>query len=192
MLPPNPAQVSNSRRYLVIAAVLALSGCVVIWQQLGKNESSASAPLPNGADSPVAASLNPSKSSGVPHAPVAPVITDPIAANLKIGDRHVVVRSNARGEFFRVLVGPSALIVVDLPFFGAAAGETLAIQAEDGGALVSGVEEGRVVIAEDSRARFEFRAAAYDGLNRVTLRRGGEIRVLEFWVGPEAPVLVRR
>ena len=51
--------------------------------------------------------------------------------------------------------------------------------------------EGDVVIAGAGRARFEFRAAPNDGLNRVTLRRGGESRVLEFWVGVEPPALVR-
>jgi hypothetical protein len=180
------------RKLLFLAAVFALAGSVLVWQYSRKYKSDALAPLAKVVDSPVVASPDQTSASSLPHAPVKQDITDPLAANIQVGDRRIAVRSNTRGEFFRVLVAPSALIKVDLPFFGAAAGEALAIQTEDGGALVSGVADGRVLISEGSRARFDFRAAAHDGLNRVTLRRGGETRVLEFWVGPEAPVLVRR
>ena len=89
------------------------------------------------------------------------------------------------------MIAPSAVIAVSVPFPDAQPGEQLAIQAEDGGVFVTGVAEARVQVAPDRQAHFQFRTSANDGLHRVTLHRGGESRVLQFWVGAEPPVLVR-
>ncbi|MGH7946415.1 MAG: hypothetical protein ACREF9_15605, partial [Opitutaceae bacterium] len=116
---------------------------------------------------------------------------DPRAAHLVIDGAMRVVAPNVRGEFTRVVIAPAAVIAASVPFPDAQPGEQLAIQAEDGGVFVTGGAEARVEITPDRQAHFQFQTSANDGLHRVTLRRGGESRVLQFWVGPEVPVIIR-
>lgn len=102
------------------------------------------------------------------------------------------VISNVRGEFHRVPVPASTVITASVPFADAVPGESIRVQAEDGGLLQGRAAQGSVAVGSDHRASVAFQTAANDGLYRVTLRRGGECRVLQFWVGPEPPVLVRQ
>ena len=116
---------------------------------------------------------------------------NPRAAQIVFAGVRRVVVPNARGEFSRVGVPASAVIVATVPFPDSAPGSTVFLQAEDGGLLSGAASAGALVVGEDRRVTLEFRAAASDGIQRVTLRDGAETRLLEFWVGPEAPGLVR-
>ena len=116
---------------------------------------------------------------------------NPRAAQIVFAGVRRVVVPNARGEFSRVGVPASAVIVATVPFPDSAPGSTIFLQAEDDGLLSGAASAGALVVGEDRRVTLEFRAAASDGIQRVTLRDGAETRLLEFWVGPEAPVLVR-
>ena len=189
---PNSSRPPRVRNFFLVATALGLAGAALVWQWPFE-PAPAAPPIPTKDNAAaVAEPASPSAAASASVATAAPVPLDPTAATLRFAGRQVAVRATARGEFSRVLVAPSTLVVVDLPFPGAVPGEVLPIQAEDGGTLVAGVNVGQTTVGDDGRARFEFRSAPHDGLNRVTLRRGGESRVLEFWVGPEAPVLVRR
>lgn len=193
----NPGRLSFARKFFLAAAVLALGGAALVWKWPAVTAPEASPGLvsPTAAAATVPVTPAPAVSALAVAAPASAAVAlppDPSAATLQIAGRQIAVRANSRGEFSRVLVAPSALIAVEVGFPGAMSGETLPMQNEDGGTFASGVSEGQTIVGDDGRARFEFRTAPHDGLNRVTLRRGGESRVLEFWVGPEAPVLVRR
>jgi len=126
------------------------------------------------------------------HRPLPDPTTDARAATIKIGENSRRVSPNLRGEFPRVLVNAEALITARVPFPDAQLGESIAVQAEDGGQIVGGGTTGSTTIAADGEALVEFRAAAFEGMNRVTVRRGAETRVLEFWVGAEPPIHIRQ
>jgi hypothetical protein len=121
----------------------------------------------------------------------AAVANDPRAAQLTIAGRTRAVVPNVRGEFPRVLVPASAIIVASVPFPDAQPGEKIAVQAEDGGALLDAAAQSFVTIDDAHRAPLQFKVSSQDGIHRVTLRRGGETRMLEFWVGAEPPAVVR-
>jgi hypothetical protein len=121
----------------------------------------------------------------------AAVANDPRAAQLIIEGQTRAVVPNVRGEFPRVLVAASTTVSASVPFAEAQPGEMIAVQAEDGGALLEVAAQGSVIIDAARCASVQFKVSAHDGIHRVTLRRGGETRVLEFWVGAEPPVVVR-
>lgn len=126
------------------------------------------------------------------HRPLPAPTTDARTATLQIGENSLRVSPNLRGEFPRVIVIAEALITARVPFPEAQIGDSVAVQAEDGGQIAGGVTNGSTTIAADGVALVEFRAAAFEGMNRVTVRRGAETRVLEFWVGAEPPIHIRQ
>jgi len=120
------------------------------------------------------------------------VVNDPRAASITFDGATRLVVPNARGEFPRTIVPASSEIAASVPFAGAQPGEKIAVQAEDGGLLLGESAQGQIALDAQCRAPVRFKVSAYDGMHRVTLRRGGESRVLEFWVGAEPPVVVRK
>ena len=117
------------------------------------------------------------------------ISTKPGVAQIQAGNVNSVLAPNARGDYPRLSVSPSTIIVASVLFPDASPGERISIQAEDGGQLRGEAAKGFATIDDIRKANIEFQVSAHDGLYRVTLRRGGESRVLQFWVGPEAPVL---
>lgn len=180
-------------RSIVLSGVLILTAGALVWVALTrKSANRASAPSVDkvaGVQPPapvVAAQAKTAVASDV-----ATVMKDPRVATLRIDGAPRAVVPNVRGEYPRVLVPASAIIAASVPFLEAQTGEKIAVQAEDGGALLDAAAQGFVTIDTAHRAAVQFKVSAYDGIHRVTLRRGGETRVLEFWVGAEPPVIVR-
>jgi hypothetical protein len=113
-------------------------------------------------------------------------------AQIKVGEEEIQLTFNARGELPRITVLPKADISATVKFPNTVSGQKISVQAEDGGLLIDDAASGIVLIDDQQQAHFKFKLSAYDGQYRVTLRNGGESRVLEFWVGPEPPVIVRK
>ncbi len=123
--------------------------------------------------------------------PAAPV-DEMRVARVTVAGKTQVLAANVRGEFQRLTVPASATISASVPFAGAEPGEVIPVQAEDGGQLQGLAAQGMVIVDSDHKVALDYQVSADDGLHRVTLRRGGESRVLEFWVGAEPAVLVRK
>jgi hypothetical protein len=113
-------------------------------------------------------------------------------ARIRIGSEEIQLAFNARGELPRLTVPPEANIAATVKFPNAIPGQRISVQAEDGGLFIGDAASGIVLIDDQQQAYFEFQPSANEGQYRVTLRNGGESRVLEFWIGPELPVLVRK
>ncbi|MFA5263183.1 MAG: hypothetical protein WC378_05110 [Opitutaceae bacterium] len=116
----------------------------------------------------------------------------PSSALIEIAGRSQILNANVRGEFPRFPVPAAAVIKARVPFADAQPGDSIAVQAEDGGTLQGEASQGLVIVGTDHWVNVVFQTAAKDGLNRITLRGNGESRMLEFWVGKEPPVLVRK
>lgn len=121
----------------------------------------------------------------------AAIGNDPRAALVNVDGESIRVLPNARGEYHRLRVPSAATITAAVPFPGANPGDVIDVETEDGGLLQGAGSQGTVVVNSARRAPVDYRAGGQDGLYRVTLRRGGETRVLEFWVGRPPPVAVR-
>lgn len=174
---------NTSFRVAMAGAVLALVGFTV-WKT--------TRPPAEGEHLAIADSVQPATINAAPiPSSTAHVPTNPHAARISFAGTDRVVTPNVRGEYARVLIPPSVAVIASVPFPDAAPGESIRVQAEDGGLLEGLAEAGKVTIDAQRFAQFEFRAPAHDGMHRVTLRRGGEQRIVEFWVGAEPPVLVR-
>ncbi len=112
-------------------------------------------------------------------------------AKVSAQNTNKILLPNNRGDYPRLSVLGSSKITASVFFFEAVQGEQIRIQAEDGGWLQDEAQAGFVTVDKYHRANFKFQVLTHDGLYRVTLRRGGERRVLQFWVGSESPVFER-
>lgn len=121
----------------------------------------------------------------------APVVQSPRAALVSFAQISQLTEPNAQGEFARVIVPASTVISAVVPFPGAVPGTMISLQPEDGGELRGTAAAGKTMLGDDGQVRLEFQVGNFDGLQRVTLRQGAEMEVLQFWVGAEPPVLVR-
>jgi hypothetical protein len=176
---------------IALIATLVLAIGLIIWWKVANHLES-----PSATNTAVAAQ----QPSAVAVAAVAveqnkgshELIDESRAARISINGNTRLVPANARGEYHRVVVPASTNITATVPFADAKLGEIIPVQAEDGGLLHGAAEQGKVTVDNDHRVTVDYQVSANDGLHRVTLRRGGESRVLEFWVGAEPPVVVRK
>jgi hypothetical protein len=121
----------------------------------------------------------------------SPAKADVRNATINVGGIDRVLTPNVRGQYPRVAIKAGDVIHAQVPFPEAAAGDSVAVQTEDGGLLQGSATSGRTVVDAKRVASVDFKSAPFEGMQRVTLRYGASSRVLEFWVGPEQPVLVR-
>lgn len=178
-------------RIMAVAAVAALLVGVALWKF--KSNSAIESRIANTGLATAPSRSNPTAGIDVTSpANESSRLGDPRAAHIRIGATERTLVPNARGEFPRLVVAPAASISASVPFIDAAPGDRISLQTEDGGTLMGPAAGGSIAVDAGRYARLEYRAAATDGMQRVTLRRGGESRVLEFWIGAEPPVLARR
>ena len=173
---------------IVAVALLAL-GAIVWWKVAQQPTSSSAQQTAN--VSPRSGTPPPTKTVDEKQEASAP-IDELRAAHITFAGGTHVLAPNARGEFPRLIVPASATITATVPFAAAEAGEAIPVQAEDGGLLQGTAAQGNVTVDTEHKVSVAYQVSANDGLHRVTLRHGGESRVLEFWVGAEPPVLVRK
>lgn len=184
---------SQKPRFLksaAISAVVLVVGAIVCWKAAQPPKAS-SAPLT--AETGRGSETPPSITTSNPRQQDASVpIDESRAAHVSFAGATHVLTPNIRGEFPRMLVPASATITAAVPFAEAEPGEVIPVQAEDGGLLQDTAAQGSVTVDNEHKVNVTYQVSANDGMHRVTLRRGGESRVLEFWVGAEAPVLARK
>lgn len=84
----------------------------------------------------------------------------------------------------RILVDPGERIEVRLR--PAAGNGTIVVRADDGGVINGRSLRPQVELSAEAPS-FTFAPGGHRGLYTVTISRGKELQVLEFWVGNEAP-----
>jgi hypothetical protein len=99
------------------------------------------------------------------------------------GETHEV-HPNQVGHFERLSVGRKTKVPFTVGYPAGSAGEVVIAVAEDGGALGKGTVVAKVPLDVDLKAAFEFETADRDGLFRVTVKKGADVKALEFWSGP--------
>ena len=196
--PAAPQQQSNPKT----EAVSAPATSKVPTRQMTEGSS---APPPvaasKGATQPVAPGAV-AGSKPVPRAPVAPsapagnLRVDPplgarAVAKVNVKGSETKLLPDQNGEFARVLIDPRETVAVQLSFPEGAPGQQITVQVADGGVL-DGKAPGKALKLDDSKnITFSFRANEDPGLYRVLVSKGGDVRQLNFWVGPELPVANR-
>ena len=91
---------------------------------------------------------------------------------------------NELGVFQRVYVQPRETVPISVRLPEGDPGEQVGVAAQDGGKIVE-VEAVAGVFELDAQRtlHFNFQLNEDEGIYRITLRRGGEVKVIELWAG---------
>jgi len=170
-------------RWLAVGSTIVIIISIVVWMRTS----------PTKIEKPSAINATaPDVTTSSTNTLTQPETTNRQMIKLEVGDERSQITFNANGEFPRVSVPAGAKIVATVLFPDATPGQRISIQAEDGGSLLGNAEKGFALVDEKHQVSLEYQISTYDGLYRVTLRNGGDRRVLQFWVGDEPPVLARK
>ena len=106
-------------------------------------------------------------------------------ASVRVGSKNFNLTPNESGLFPRVLVPANDKIQISVAYPEGDPGDSLVIQAEDGGLLDNGTVVKASKLDQNKIISFEFQTNGHDGTYRVTLRKGLDEKRLDFWVGEE-------
>jgi hypothetical protein len=181
-----PRGVLMKQKYLALLislGVLFIVTVIVIFDSQGPKGHASVQPSKNLNESDLKPGNAPVHSTPAPHDG-----GDERSAKITFGDTTHFLAPNPYGEYARVIVPPSAGITAIVHFTNAKPGELVRVQAEDGGRVLG--SEADVLVDNKGLARVLFEVSSTEGIQRLSMRHGGEARVLEFWVGNEPAVAV--
>ncbi|HEY5743350.1 MAG TPA: hypothetical protein VIS99_12505 [Terrimicrobiaceae bacterium] len=122
----------------------------------------------------------------------APVGGDRAIAAVSYAGRKYSLQPTQYGFFDRVLIEQSAKVPVQVTYPDGEPGEKVIVEVEDGGQLDNDSILAVQSLDDQKRLAFVFQATDQTGIFRVTLRKGGDVKTLNFWAGPELPVAAAR
>ena len=109
----------------------------------------------------------------------------PIAATVTLDGKPLTLGVNQLGQFPRLYVAPNALIPVTLHYPNAQPGERVLAAAMDGGRFANSQTGIPLLLDPAGTASFAFQVTGMPGTHRVHVSKGRDVKVLDFWVGPE-------
>ncbi|HEY5893346.1 MAG TPA: hypothetical protein VIT91_08960 [Chthoniobacterales bacterium] len=121
-----------------------------------------------------------------------PVGGDRAVAAVSYAGRKYSLQPTQYGFFDRVLIGPSAKVPVQVTYPDGEPGEKVIVEVEDGGQLDNNSILAVQALDDEKRLAFVFQATDQTGIFRITLRKGDDVKTLNFWAGPELPVAAAR
>lgn len=95
------------------------------------------------------------------------------------------------GFFPRVYIEPRQVVPVRVNFADGRRDEVAVVRVEDGGRLEGNAPAKTFNLDDKGSIGFAFQANADPGVYHVVVHRGGDERVLDFWVGPRMPAANR-
>ena len=98
---------------------------------------------------------------------------------------------NEIGHFPRVYINANQAVPVEVSYPDGQPDDPVVIQVEDGGNLDGSLAAKLGKLDSLKKIAFKFTANADLGVYRVVLRKGADLRVLDFWVGDEQPMAQR-
>lgn len=107
---------------------------------------------------------------------------------LKVAGKTYSLSPNEIGVFPMVYVQPWDTIVLKTAYREGKSGEGVDVQVEDGGLIVESKSIGHHgKLDHEGKLAFSFQVTNQLGIYRVILRKGEDIKQLEFWVGDRPP-----
>lgn len=115
-------------------------------------------------------------------------------AEVQVGGAIYRVTPNDSGYFGQIDVAADQKLKVKVYMPDGQPGDNYIVQLEDGGKLLGQkLPAATSVVVDDAKQiAFNYQVSNQPGIYRVVLRSGGNVKVLNFWVGPELPVSVAR
>jgi len=112
-------------------------------------------------------------------------IGEPVEAFIETSSERVRLIPNQAGNFPRVFVDEPELVRIRVAYPEASAGDRVAVTVLDGGELESGGLTGVREVTEGGLVAVDFTPSINPGTHRILLRRAGEERAVDIWVGPD-------
>ena len=109
----------------------------------------------------------------------------PISATVTLDGKPLTLGVNQLGQFPRLYVAPNALIPVTLHYPNAQPGERVLAAAMDGGRFANSQTGIPLLLDPAGTASFAFQVTGMPGTHRVHVSKGRDVKVLDFWVGPD-------
>lgn len=110
-------------------------------------------------------------------------------ASVRVNGKTITLEPNTLGIFPRVYVQPSDSIAVKVAYQDANPAEGVDVQVEDGGQIIESKSVGHHgKLNESGVIAFTFKVTDQLGIYRVILRKGEDVKQLEFWVGDAQPL----
>jgi hypothetical protein len=122
---------------------------------------------------------------------VAPISPQAPRATVAVGQKTVQLTPNQVGNFQRTYIQPKETLPVEVVFPQGEPGQTVVLEAKDGGTFDDKKLAQVAKLDAQRRLAFTFHADRQPGIYRVSMRRGSEEKVLNFWVGDPPPVQER-
>jgi len=120
---------------------------------------------------------------------------DAAGATVKIGGQVYHLQPNQQGDFGHINIKANTRAAVTISYPDLAPASPLLIESEDGGTVQTTAKKGAVTatgqLDSASQIAFNFDSGEQEGIYRVTLRQGADLKQIDFWVGPELPVATR-
>ena len=108
-----------------------------------------------------------------------------VTATVTLDGKPLALGVNQLGQFPRLYVAPNALIPVTLHYPNALPGERVLAAAMDGGRFANSQTGIPLLLDAAGTASFAFQVTGMPGTHRVHVSKGRDVKVLDFWVGPE-------
>jgi hypothetical protein len=123
-------------------------------------------------------------------------VSDPsqVQAQVKVGNTVYRLVPNDNGYFGQIDIPAKQKMNVQVYEPNGQAGDNYIVQVEDGGSLLGQRFQGAQAapLNDAQELNFQYQVSNQPGIYRVVLRSGGDVSVLNFWVGPELPVATAR
>jgi cytoskeletal protein RodZ len=107
------------------------------------------------------------------------------ALTVQVGKKTYKLQPNEIGNFGRIYVKEQETAKVQLVLPKGEPGQGIGLQAEDGGRLDNGSIAKVDKLDVNSSVAFNFQVTQNRGTHRVTMTKGNETYMIDFWVGPE-------
>jgi len=111
-----------------------------------------------------------------------------VGAKAEVDGKSYQLTPNQVGNFPRVLIKPGDAVHVEVAYPEGHSGDAVVVETEDGGTL-DGKKMANVTTLDDQKnVQFNFQSTTQPGIYHVSLRSGADVKVLNFWAGPEPVV----
>jgi uncharacterized protein YfaP (DUF2135 family) len=106
-------------------------------------------------------------------------------ARITVGGKTYDSTPNQFGQFQRVYIEAKAKVSIQVAYPDGSAGDPVAVEVEDGGELGNKTMGSVVKLDDQKTAQFQFLAGDQEGIYRVVLRNGADVKTVNLWVGQE-------
>jgi len=107
-------------------------------------------------------------------------------ARVMVGGKSYDLSPNQLGDFQRVYIDPKAKVSVQVNYPEGQKGDPIALEVEDGGQLSNKTMGSVIKLDDQNTAQFQFLAGDQEGIYRIVLRNGADVKTVNLWVGQEA------